>query len=210
MQIKSFTIDEFLETLASKSPVPGGGAAAALSAALAVSLASMVCSLTSGKRRFTAVQKDIERIAEESLEFRRQFMLSADEDQQAFLPLAAAYAMPAGSTEQKAERENAMQQALAGAAQAPLKLMRLCEQTVPLFLELLEKGNPIALSDVGVGAAMLCASVKAALLNVKINTKMMDDRESAAEMDAEADRILKSVTELLEEGYLRVEERLNR
>ena len=50
---------EFVEVLASKEPVPGGGGAAALAGALAAALANMVGSLTVGKKRYAAVEEDI-------------------------------------------------------------------------------------------------------------------------------------------------------
>ena len=48
---------EFVEVLASKEPVPGGGGAAALAGALAAALANMVGSLTVGKKRYAAVEE---------------------------------------------------------------------------------------------------------------------------------------------------------
>jgi formiminotetrahydrofolate cyclodeaminase len=44
--------DEFLERLASKEPVPGGGGAAALGGAIGAALTSMVANLTVGKKNF--------------------------------------------------------------------------------------------------------------------------------------------------------------
>ncbi len=37
------SVDQFMEALASKSPVPGGGGAAALGGSMAAALGSMVC-----------------------------------------------------------------------------------------------------------------------------------------------------------------------
>ena len=42
--------DEFVEVLASKAPVPGGGGASALVAAVGTALGNMVGSLTVGKK----------------------------------------------------------------------------------------------------------------------------------------------------------------
>ncbi len=49
-------IDAFLEKLASSAPEPGGGAAAALTAATGAALVSMVANLTIGKEKYAAVQ----------------------------------------------------------------------------------------------------------------------------------------------------------
>ncbi len=46
------TIGRFLEALASGEPVPGGGAAAALQAAVGAALVSMVCNLTIGREKY--------------------------------------------------------------------------------------------------------------------------------------------------------------
>ena len=52
--------DEFLERLASKEPVPGGGGAAALGGAIGAALTSMVANLTVGKEKFFGFPKGIQ------------------------------------------------------------------------------------------------------------------------------------------------------
>ena len=55
MEKKAFrqrTIDEFLDDLGSKSPAPGGGAAAGLLGAQACALAEMVCHLTASNKAY--------------------------------------------------------------------------------------------------------------------------------------------------------------
>ena len=44
----------FTELLASPSPTPGGGGAAALTAAVGAALGGMVCALTVGKKQYAA------------------------------------------------------------------------------------------------------------------------------------------------------------
>ena len=43
---------DFIEVLASKAAVPGGGGAAALAGAIGMALGSMVCNLTTGKKKY--------------------------------------------------------------------------------------------------------------------------------------------------------------
>ena len=45
------TCEEFVEVLASKAPVPGGGGASALVGAVGMALGNMVGSLTGGKKK---------------------------------------------------------------------------------------------------------------------------------------------------------------
>ena len=53
------TCKEFVDVLASKAPVPGGGGASALVGALGMALGNMVGSLTLGKKKYADVQEDI-------------------------------------------------------------------------------------------------------------------------------------------------------
>ena len=53
------TCEEFVEVLASKAPVPGGGGASALVGAVGMALGNMVGSLTVGKKKYADVEADI-------------------------------------------------------------------------------------------------------------------------------------------------------
>lgn len=65
MEISKNSCEIFLEALASASPVPGGGGAAAFGGALGIALGSMVGSLTLGKKKYIHVQSDVERMLSE-------------------------------------------------------------------------------------------------------------------------------------------------
>ena len=51
---------ELLNRLASKSPVPGGGGAAALGGAIGTALGTMVGNLTLGKKKYVDVEREIQ------------------------------------------------------------------------------------------------------------------------------------------------------
>ena len=84
------TIAAFSEALASGAPTPGGGGACALAGALGAALGSMVCALTSGKRRYADVEEDIQRIASRMEALRQRLLALIDADAEAFLPLSRA------------------------------------------------------------------------------------------------------------------------
>ena len=52
----------FVDVLASKAPVPGGGGAAALVGAIGMALGSMVCNLTTGKKKYAQYEDDLHAI----------------------------------------------------------------------------------------------------------------------------------------------------
>ena len=53
---------DFLNVLASKEPVPGGGGACGYVAAVGMALGNMVLSLTTGKKKYAEYQEEIEEL----------------------------------------------------------------------------------------------------------------------------------------------------
>ena len=58
--VESMTIQEFLDVLSSKEPVPGGGGASALAGALGNALGQMVVNLTVGKKKYAEVEEEMQ------------------------------------------------------------------------------------------------------------------------------------------------------
>ena len=184
MEQKQENIVQYLESLSSKSPIPGGGGAAALSAAFAFSLGLMVGNLTLGKKKYADFQEELLLIME-SLEAAKQKALFLEgRDEEVFLPLSKAYSLPRGTVEEQKQYEETMEICLNAASLVPAELLELCLGKIPLFSKLQEKGSRIALSDVGVGASFLKTAIESAVLNVYINTKSMKNREIKAQREA--------------------------
>ncbi len=78
--IKDKSVQEFLDTLASKAPTPGGGSAAAIMGAMGAALASMVCNLTIGKKGYEAAGAEMQAVLAqtEALRARLTDMVRAD------------------------------------------------------------------------------------------------------------------------------------
>lgn len=62
MGFSTVPCDEFVTVLASKAPVPGGGGAAALVGAVGTALGNMVGSLTVGKKKYAAVEEEMQEL----------------------------------------------------------------------------------------------------------------------------------------------------
>ena len=58
------TCREFVAALASSAPTPGGGGAAALCGAVGAALCGMVASLTTGKKKYVDVEREIQQLLE--------------------------------------------------------------------------------------------------------------------------------------------------
>ena len=106
------TIAHFLDELASGAPVPGGGAAAALEAALGAALLSMVCNLTIGREKYRAYEQTMMEARARAEELRTHALALVAEDSASYSAVGAAYALPRGSDEEKAARQARIQEAL--------------------------------------------------------------------------------------------------
>lgn len=180
------TCAEFAAQLAAKQSVPGGGGAAAYAGALAVALGSMVGNFTAGKERYAAFEPDLQRMLAESEAIRQRLLELVDEDAQAFEPLSKAYGIPKDDPSRAAVLEEATKSALV----APLEMMRQISAAVSILEELQEKGSRMLLSDVGCGAALAAGALRAASLNVFVNTKALQDRAYAEAVNDEAEALL--------------------
>ena len=197
-------VDKFLAELASSAPTPGGGGAAALCGALGIALGNMVGSLTLGKKKYADVQEDIAALNSRAEALRADFVALIDADAAAFAPLSRAYGIPKDDP----ARAEIMEAALKRAAEPPLEIMRKCAEALDVIADYAAKGSALAISDAGCAAALAIAAMKAAALNVRINTKSMADREAADKMNAEAAGLYEKYEKEAEEIYQNVYGRL--
>ncbi|MCL2539341.1 MAG: cyclodeaminase/cyclohydrolase family protein [Oscillospiraceae bacterium] len=193
MQTGKYVVEDYLSELSSKAPVPGGGGVAALTGAMGVALASMVCSLTLGKKKYAPVEEEVRVLASKAEILRGLFLGLADDDAEAFLPLSAAYSMKRDTDAERKARDEVMQKALKAAADVPLQVLSRCREAVPIFEELLEKGSTLAVSDVGVGVLLIRAAAESASLNVMINTTLMKDGAKRDELNSKASELADEV-----------------
>lgn len=197
-------LDAFTEALASKDAVPGGGGAAALAGALAAALGSMVCNLTTGKKKYAEYEADIAS-ALEKLELTRKYMLRLiDEDAKAFAPLKKYLSLPADDPERAAH----MDSALRVACFIPTEVMYTAAQAAETLRSLADKGAKGAISDVGVGLELCRAAMRAARLNILINAAGMTDDVFAMTLRRECELVFEQYGPVIDEGLRIVEERI--
>lgn len=201
MKITSQSCADFVAVLATKAPVPGGGGASALCGAIGTALGNMVGSLTVGKKKYAAVEEEIKKYQTRCDALQKDFLDLVEKDAEVFAPLAAAYGMPKDTEEQRAEKDRVMEAALKAASDAPLQIMRKCGEALELLEQFAAKGSKIAVSDAGVGAALCKAALSGAALNVYINTRMMKNKECAAQANSQVDALLKKYGALADTIY---------
>jgi len=168
-------ISAYLDTLASADPTPGGGAAAAVTAAQGAALLSMVCNLTIGKKKFADVEHEIRSILDQCETARRQMLNLGDRDMEVFGTIMEVYKMPKTTPEEADARRAAIQYALRASSEVPFELFRRCIAMLPIADRLEQIANPSVLSDVFVGRYLLVAGLLSAKANVEVNLDSIDD-----------------------------------
>src|SRR2546429_504387 len=165
------TLDGWLEELAGGAPVPGGGSAAALAGALAAALVAMVARLTTGRKAYAAVQERVAALLAEADALRAQLRRLVDDDAAAYARVSEAYRIPKGDP----TRTRAVDQALVGAAQTPLRMARGAVRLMALAREIGAIGNQNARSDSSVAAALARAALAGAVENVRVNVAALSE-----------------------------------
>jgi formiminotetrahydrofolate cyclodeaminase len=190
MSISDLSCAEFIQALAAKQPYPGGGGAAALTAAIGIALGDMVGSYTLGKKKYAAYEEAIAALKARCSELENELLFLVDEDARVFEPLSLAYGLPEHTAKEQALKAEIMERCLKEAVAVPLRIMELCCEAIDILLEFADKGSSLMVSDAGCGAATCKAALEAAALNVFVNTKSMQDRKYAEQLNLQADELL--------------------
>ena len=207
--LASSPLREFVDLTSTDAPVPGGGSVAALCGSLAAALTAMVANLTFGKKGYETVSSEMNALASDAQAIKAEFVRAVDDDARAFDAVMAANRLPKSTHDEQSRREHAIQAATKTAIDVPLRVMRLCEQAVPLVERAAEKGNKNSISDAGVAALVLHAAVKGAWLNVLINLPGLPGDQSGpvrTEANGIADRVGEQalqITRRVAEGLLK-------
>jgi formiminotetrahydrofolate cyclodeaminase len=168
----------------------------------------MVGSLTVGKAKYASVQDEVKALKSSADELQNELLRLVAADAEAFRPLAAAYGLPRESELQRRHKAEVMEAALRECAAVPLAIMECCARAIELHGRFAQVGSSIAISDVGCGVVCCKAALRAASLNVFINTSMMQDRPFAEKLNARADAMLADFSPMADAVYAQVEGRL--
>ena len=184
MSIRESKIGQLTESLASDSPTPGGGSAAAIALSQAFELAAMVSGLTIGRERWKEGWKAAEAVLEIAGPEARIWALSAaDRDAEAFDQVMAAFRLPKGDESSIKSRSMAIQRATILAAEVPMEVSDRAIALLSALQPLAQLGNSNAITDVAVSALLAHGAAVGAGLNVAINASSLPDSIGAPMMD---------------------------
>jgi len=189
MRLTDYSVRDLLSAFASKDPTPGGGSAAALASAVGASLLMMVSGLPKTRNGSDEDRAALTTAGGVLAGLREGLTEAIDADTAAYDRVVAAYKMPKASADEQAARKAAIQDALRGATDVPLGVVRLSAAALDQAIAVATHGHRAAASDVGVAVALLRAGARGARLNVEINIGSVSDTGYAGEVAAEIARL---------------------
>lgn len=195
-RLSELTVRDLVAGLATDDPIPGGGSASALAAAMGASLVGMVVALTSGRPAAGEHEDALTELRTRSATLASELVRLAEIDAAAYGSVVDARRLPRGSEVERLARETQIGHAVREATSAPLETARRAEEVLELAERLAPIGSPNAVSDVGVAALLAVAGMRGAAMNVRINLPgLPKDDPLGPEASSELDRLFVGLDE---------------
>ncbi|MGX7347692.1 cyclodeaminase/cyclohydrolase family protein [Aerococcus vaginalis] len=203
--MRNAKITQFMDELGSDSPTPGGGAAAALNAALGVSSILMAVRI-SLKNKITVEEQSL---IDELESHQQTFLELIDDDVEAFQSLSKAYRLPKTTTNERQQRTQAVQKTTLVAIEPQILLYQYAIAVLHLSERILPSVHPQIISDVAVGIQMLRSAYLSSVTNLYINIQSIKDSQlkvhylsmidhDKSEIIALADRLYETINQQIQ------------
>jgi methenyltetrahydrofolate cyclohydrolase len=196
MYIKK-NLKNYIDDLASKSAVPGGGSASALTGILGMALISMVANFTQDKK----AQTQLNPLLAKNEQLKNKIQVLIDRDVVVFLKLQDALKLPKDA----GKRFDITQKCFKDAAEVPFEICQLCFEAVKLAQIIAKIGNINLISDTGGAIYLLVAAYKSAQLNVKINLKYIKDIKFVSKKKTDMKKMLNNILKIEQQIVKKVE-----
>src|SRR6266850_2564272 len=175
-------IEPFVEQLAAPAATPGGGSASAAAGAMAAGLATMVASMSRGKKAFVQYERELSDAIAHLAQLREELKAAVDTDAQSYKDVVKAYK----AAKDSGDGSGAINAALRNATSVPLSVAEKSKQVAALIESLKPITSPKMASDLTVGAALAKAAITGALANVEINLESLEDPSFVADVKKKA------------------------
>jgi glutamate formiminotransferase/formiminotetrahydrofolate cyclodeaminase len=207
-KLSEMTVSGFSDETASESVAPGGGSVSAYIGSLGAALGTMVANISSHKRGWDDRWKEFSDWAEKGIALQSELTRLVDEDTEAFNKIMEAFKMPQKTEEEKERRNQAIEEATKNAIMVPFRIMETAYNSLEVIEAMVEQGNPNSVTDAGVGALAVRSAVKGAFLNVRINTKDLEDKNFVNDIVKKAEDLEKKTIEKEKEILAKLEEQM--
>jgi formiminotetrahydrofolate cyclodeaminase len=166
-------IEPFIEQLAAPTATPGGGSAAAASGAMAAALATMVATMSRGKKAYLQYESQLSEAIARLGQLREELKAAIDADAESYNLVMKAYK----GAKQSSDGDGAINDALKQATSVPFGVAERTVEVAEIANKLVPVTNPNMRSDLTTAIALAKAATTGALANVEINLESLKDEE---------------------------------
>jgi glutamate formiminotransferase/formiminotetrahydrofolate cyclodeaminase len=170
-------VEPFIEQLAAPTATPGGGSAAAAAGAMAAGLATMVASMSRGKKAYLQYETELSEAIAKLAQLREELKFAIDADAESYNLVMKAYKAAKESSDGAAGINAALKQATS----VPLGVAETVVEVAGIATKLQPITNPNMKSDLTTALALAKAALEGALANVNINLDSLNDETFVAE-----------------------------
>ncbi|MEN0019963.1 MAG: cyclodeaminase/cyclohydrolase family protein [Planctomycetota bacterium] len=186
-------LGKLLESTASKSPTPGGGAIAAVTGALGAALAGMSVAFSVGKKSLAEHEDELQQAADDLKQMQHDWLGLSQADASAYAEMNRLQRLDEGDPARAG-----LAAAIQAATNVPMQGCRMAETALHKFERLSGITNRWLLSDLAIAAVLAEAACRACAWNVRVNLPSIEDATRRAELDAEAAALVRTCRELTE------------
>jgi formiminotetrahydrofolate cyclodeaminase len=183
MRLEEQTVGDALVSIAAKQPTPGGGAVAALVAAVGAALGEMVVNYSSGKTSLLEHEALHQEALEALARFRGLALELAEEDERAYGRLNELWKLEKDDPRRATEFPPVVEAAI----DVPRRALEACLSMLSLLERLAGKTNRMLASDLAIAAVLAEAGARSAAWNVRINLPLLDDAAATERYAGETD-----------------------
>ncbi|GAB6182119.1 cyclodeaminase/cyclohydrolase family protein [Desulfotomaculum defluvii] len=192
----NWTVDELFTKAAATEPEPGGGGVSAISGVLGLGMLTMVAQISLAKEKDPILIGKFKEILGALGESSARLKTLTQQDMQAYQEFMRALSLPNKTPEEKDLRQEKKQQAAILSAKVPMEMAKSCLVGLQVAKDLASIGSKYAISDVGVGANLLEAALKGALLLVDANIPYISMANKADELKQQSEILLQEAAGL--------------
>jgi glutamate formiminotransferase len=167
-------VEPFVEQLAAPTATPGGGSAAAASGAMAAGLATMVATMSRGKKAYLQHEGELSQAIARLSRLREELKGAIDGDAESYDAVMKAYKAAKNS----AGADGLIGTALKQATSVPLGVAERAREVAAIAERLRPITNPNMKSDLTTALALAGAAIEGALANVEINLESLQDKDA--------------------------------
>lgn len=194
-RMQDLPLKDVLASIAAKTPTPGGGAVACITAALASTLAEMVVNYSLGKKSLAEFEP-FHRAALGKLQaFADRALSLAEVDAQAYERMNLVWKLDRADPRRAQDLPAAAEHAI----QPPLRMLQTSVELLRLLRQLAGKSNAQLNSDLAIAAILADAAARAAEWNIRINLPLLDNDAIRQSISESAESLLNQARALSDE-----------